>query len=223
MSGFEHTEFTGKAPANSQAAASQLVAIALSAAGLEPLRVVLAGLPADLPAAVMVLQHIGVDSALPPILQSVTRMRVKFAEEDELLRSGTVYVCPPRVHAVIRPTRTVALSSSPAIRLARPSADWLLESAAASFRESALAVILSGRLSDGARGVTWMRRAGAHTIAQTPSTCGFSGMPLAAIRTGCVDAVLPPDQIAPALRAALRKTEATLRFQAWEDPFAAAH
>jgi two-component system chemotaxis response regulator CheB len=197
--------------------------LALSAAGLAPLRTVLAGLPADLPAAVIAMQHIAEDSALPLILQAVTPMQVKFVEDDELLRSNTVYVCPPRVHAVVRPTRTVALSRSPAIRLARPSADWLLESAAASFRDSAIAVILSGRLSDGARGTIWMRRAGAQTIAQTPSTCGFSGMPLAAIRTGCVDAVLPPERIASALRATLRRPGALVRFRAWEDPFAAAN
>lgn len=147
-------------------------------------------------------------------------MRVKFAEPEERLRSGTVYVCPPRFHAVIAPTRTIALSNAPAIRHARPSADWLLESAAASYRNCAVAVILSGRLSDGARGVVWMRKAGAHTIAQTPATCGFSSMPLAAIRTGCVDDVLRPDQIAPALQVAVRRNYSLAHFHAWEEPFA---
>src|SRR5262245_19018114 len=218
MSGLDNVE-SGKDSAKSPTA--HLIAIALSAAGLGPLRQVLAGLPRDLPAASMVRQHIGDSSELPAIIQRTTAMRVKFAEREELLRSGTVYVCPPSFHAVIRPTRTVALSNAPAIRRARPSADWLLESAAASYRECAVAVILSGRLSDGARGVVWMRKAGGHIIAQTPSTCGFSSMPVAAIRTGCVDDVLRPDQIAPALRVALRRHSSLAPFHAWEEPFAA--
>jgi two-component system chemotaxis response regulator CheB len=194
-----------------------LIAIALSAAGLEPLREVLNGLPADLPAALVVLQHIGDYSCLPALLQRSSTMRVKFAAAGERLCSGMVYVCPPGFHAMIRPTRTIALSDAPAIRYSRPCADRLLESAAASYRECALAVILSGRLSDGARGVVEIRRAGGHTIVQMPSSCGFPGMPLAAIRTGCVDDVLTPDQIAPALRVLLRRPFVGLR--AWEEPF----
>lgn len=221
MSGVGHNVHSRKDSATPATSATHLIAIALSAAGLGPLREVLAELPADLPAAIMILQHIGERSELPAILQGSTPVRLKFAERDELLRSGTAYVCPPRFHAVIRPTRTVALSNAPAVRLARPSADWLLESAAASYRQCAVAVILSGRLSDGARGMVWMRKAGAHTIAQTPSTCGFPSMPLAAIRTGCVDAVLPPDEIASALLVALRRRNSLARFQAWADPFAA--
>src|SRR5262249_40136715 len=115
---------------------------------------------------------------------------------------------------------TIALSSAPAVRRSRPSADWLMESAAASYGDSAAAVILSGRLYDGARGVVWMRKAGAHTIAQTPVTCGFPSLPLAAIRTGCVDDVLMPDQIAPALLVAARLECSLARFHAWREPFA---
>ena len=201
--------------------AARLVTIAMSAAGLSPLRAILADLAEDFPTAVIVVQHIGDYSELPRILRGSTPMPIKFADKDELLCSGTVYVCPPRVHAVVRPTRTVAFSSAAPIRLLRPCADWLLESAAASFGECATAVILSGRLSDGARGIVWMRKAGGYTIAQTPSTCGFSSMPLAAIATGCVDAVLPPDQIASALRRAVHGDDTFARFQTWEEPFAA--
>src|SRR5262245_44345811 len=216
MSGVELTIESRKDSATS----NHLITIALSAAGLGPLREVLGGLPADLPAAIMVLQHIGDASELPGILQGRTAMRVKFDEPDEPLRSGRVSVGPPRFHAVILPTPTIALSNAPAIRHARPSADWLLESAAASYRTCAVAVILSGRLSDGARGVVWMRKAGAHTIAQTPSSCGFSSMPLSAIRTGWVDGVSSPDQIAPALRVALRRDYSLAHVDAWEEPFA---
>lgn len=217
MSGVEHNDQSRKESATS----THLIAIVLSAAGLDPLQEVIAGLPAELPAATVVLQHTGDSSELPAILQKRTAMHVKFAERGERLRSGTVYVCPPQVHSVILPTRTIGLSNAPAIRYVRPSGDWLLESTAASYRKCAAAVILSGRLSDGARGVVWMRKAGAYTIAQSPSTCGFSSMPLAAIRTGCVDDVLRPDQIAAALRAALDRHSSLARANSlsWEAPF----
>lgn len=221
MSGNEHKKLLGNRVTTLKERARHLITIAMSAAGLTPLRQILAGLPADLPAAVIVLQHIGDHSELPLILRESTSMQTKFADRDELLYSGIVYVCPPLVHAVVRPTRTVAFSTAPPIRLLRPCADWLLESAAASFGECATAVILSGRLSDGARGIVWMRKAGARTIAQTPSTCGFSSMPVAAIRTGCVDLVLPPDQIASALRAAVHRADAFVQPQGWDEPFVA--
>lgn len=220
MSGVEHRTGTRKEPATSPVNATHLIAFALSAGGLSPLQQVLRGVPADVPAAVVIVQHIGQHSDLCEILRGRIPMRVKLAEEDEPLCSGTAYVCPPGVHATIRPTRTVGLSGTPAIRLVRPSADWLLESAAASYRRCAIGVILSGRLSDGARGVVWMRRAGAHTIAQTPDSCSFPSMPLAAIRTGCVDEILRPDQIASALRLAIRRHNSGARFQAWAEPFA---
>src|SRR5262249_24800355 len=111
MSGVEHNVGSGKRSATSPASA-HLITIVLSAAGLGPLREVLQDLPGDLPAAIMVAQHIGDESELPAILQDSTPMRVKFADPDELLQPGTVYVCPPRFHAVIRPTRTIALSSA---------------------------------------------------------------------------------------------------------------
>lgn len=219
MSGVEHFVLCRKDSATSPTS-PHLIAIALSAGGLQPLRAVLGGLPADLPAAVIVLQHVGESSELPALLRDRISMRIKFADRDERLCSGIVYVCPPRFHAVVLPTRTIGLSSAPAVRYSRPSADWLLESAAASYRESAVAVILSGRLSDGARGMVWMRKAGGHTIAQMPSSCGFPSMPLAAISTGCVNDILMPDQIAPVLQAAVRRRSGFASVYAWEEPFA---
>ena len=105
MSGNEHKKLLGNRVTTLKERARHLITIAMSAAGLTPLRQILAGLPADLPAAVIVLQHIGDHSELPLILRESTSMQTKFADRDELLYSGIVYVCPPLVHAVVRPTR----------------------------------------------------------------------------------------------------------------------
>jgi two-component system chemotaxis response regulator CheB len=220
VSGSEHIVPERKNDALLRPPASHLVAIVLSAAGLQPLREVLSVLPASFPAAVVVLQHVSDRSELPLVLAMNTAMPVKFAETAEVLREGIVYVCPPGRHTIVNPTRAFVLSTAPAVRLVRPSGDWLLESVAASFGDCALAVILSGRLSDGARGSRWISRAGGQVIAQHPETCGFASMPNAAIATGCANLVLPPGAIGPALQLQIERWRAVNPLATWEEPFA---
>lgn len=81
----------------------------------------------------------------------------------------------------------------------RPSADLLFESVAASFKERAIAVVLSGTGSDGSMGVRAIKKMGGTVIVQDERSAEFSGMPQAARQTGCVDFVLALDEIAPAL------------------------
>jgi len=77
-----------------------------------------------------------------------------------------------------------------------PSADILLRSAAGSFGDRALGIILTGMGNDGAVGVRAMRAAGSRTIAQSEESCMIFGMPREAIATECVDAVLGLEEIA---------------------------
>jgi chemotaxis response regulator CheB len=102
------------------------------------------------------------------------------------------------------------------------SADWLFESAASVFGRCSVAVVLSGCLWDGARGVVWTKRSDGHTIAQTPSSCARQSMPVAAISTGCVDLVLDPEAIAAALCQFIRDDERRDLTREWEAPFALA-
>ena len=81
----------------------------------------------------------------------------------------------------------------------RPSADLLFESTAASFKERAIAVVLSGSGSDGAMGVKAIKKMGGTVIVQDAKQAEFAGMPEAAQATGVVDFVLALDEIAPAL------------------------
>ena len=93
----------------------------------------------------------------------------------------------------------VRLLRTPAVRYHRPSVDLLFESVAASYKERAIGVVLSGSGSDGAMGVEAINKMGGTVLAQDKETAEFFGMPGAAAGTGCVDFVLPLDQIAPAL------------------------
>jgi two-component system chemotaxis response regulator CheB len=177
-------------------------------------------LPTHFEAAVVVLHHVRWQTELEAILRFSTALTVQLANDHDVLAAGTVYVGPPDRHLFIRPDRSVGLSAAPPVRFARPSADWLLESAAAVFGPCSTAVVLSGGLSDGARGVVWMKRSGGHTIAQTPSSCAYVSMPASAIRTGCVDHVLDPETIASALYQFSCVDDQAALTRDWEAPFA---
>ncbi len=121
------------------------------------------------------------------------------AEGGDRLTGGSVFVAPPNYHLVVDPGGTLALTQSELIHFLRPSADILFESVANSFPGRAIAVVLSGTGSDGAKGVKAIKNTGGTVIAQDEDTSEFFGMPSAAIATGSVDIVLPLALIAPAL------------------------
>ena len=181
--------------------ASFVVALAASAGGLRAFSHVLAALPGDFPAAVVVLQHLPADHAslLAEILGRRTALRVKEAEEGDALCDGTVYVAPPGRHLLVGSEGRLTLTHTAPVRFVRPSADALFESVAARYGKCAVAVVLTGTGSDGADGAAAVRRAGGVCIAQDPATAEFLGMPAAAIGAGSVDRVLSLDDIAPAL------------------------
>ncbi len=185
------------------------VAIAASAGGLRALSEVLAALPADFPAAIAVVQHLDPRhrSLMAEILARRTALRVKQAEDGDHLERGTVFIAPPNRHLLVNPGATVSLSESELVHFVRPSADLLFESVAASTKERAIAVVLSGTGSDGAMGVRAINKMGGTVIAQDEASAEFFGMPGAAIQTGVVDFVLPLSEIAPALVTLVMKEE----------------
>jgi two-component system chemotaxis response regulator CheB len=178
-----------------------VVAIAASAGGLRALSEVLSRLPADFPAAIAVVQHLDRrhPSMMADILSRRTALAVKQAAEGDVLRPGKVVIAPPDRHLLVNRDGTFSLTQTELVHFLRPSADLLFESVAASFRERSIAVVLTGTGSDGAMGVTAIKKMGGTVIAQDQATSEFFGMPSAAIQTGHVDRVLPLDAIAPAL------------------------
>jgi two-component system chemotaxis response regulator CheB len=85
------------------------------------------------------------------------------------------------------------------VHFVRPSADLLFESVAASYKDRAIAVVLTGSGSDGNMGVGAIKKMGGTVIAQDEATSEFFGMPGAAIQSGNVDFVLPLREIPSAL------------------------
>jgi two-component system chemotaxis response regulator CheB len=190
--------------------AFDVVAMAASAGGLAAISEVLGGLPAEFPAAIVVVQHIDPRhrSLMADILSRRTSLRVKEAEAGEMVDEGTVYVAPPNRHLLVNADGTLSLTQTELVHFVRPSADLLFESVAAGYRERAIAVVLSGTGVDGSMGVEAVKKMGGTVIAEDEQTSEFFGMPQAAIRTGAVDFVLPLGEISSALKALVTAREA---------------
>jgi len=181
--------------------AFKVVALAASAGGVEALSGILAALPADFPAAVVIVQHRTAQEPfrLPEVLSRHTALRVEQAREGTALRPATVFVAPPDWHLLANVDGTLSLSRSEKVKFVRPSADRLFETLAASFKERAIAVVLTGADSDGSGGLPVIKRMGGVVIAQDTATAEVPGMPRSAVATGAVDLVVPLDQIASTL------------------------
>ena len=188
--------------ANSVRETGVIVAIATSAGGLKALSALLAALPADFPAPVLVVQHLDPHhrSLLSEILTRRIALPVHEAVEGEPLLPCVVYIAPPDHHLLVTPEHTVSLTRSELVHFVRPSADLLFESVAATYRTQAIAVVLTGTGYDGAMGISAVKKMGGVTIAQSQASAEFSGMPDAAVKTGDIDAILPLEAIAPRLQ-----------------------
>lgn len=160
-----------------------LVAMGASWGGLEAIRAVLAVLPGDLDAAIVVAQHRAVDSmrnGLRDLLGAATRLRVVEAGDKDALEPGTVYVAAPDYHLLVD-ENGLALSTDEPVLYARPSIDVLLQSAAESHRERCVGVVLTGANDDGSRGLARVQELGGVAIVQDPTTAVRAEMPRAAL------------------------------------------
>ena len=182
-------------------AAFDVVALAASAGGLTALSSVLADLPAEFPAGILVVQHLDPRhrSLMADILNRRTRLEVKQAEDGDHLTPGRVYIAPPNRHLLLNGDGSLSLTQTELVHFVRPSADLLFESVAVSYKDRAIAVVLSGSGGDGSMGVKAIKKMGGTVLAQDQRTSEFFGMPGAAIHSGSVDFVLPLEEIAPAL------------------------
>jgi two-component system chemotaxis response regulator CheB len=180
-----------------------IVVVAASLGGLQVLKKIVGVLPADLPASVFIVMHVGTwPSQLPHLLASDSRLPVVHASDGEAIEKGTIYVAPPDRHMLLRDD-TVVLSTGPKENFARPAADPLFRSAAVNYGARAIGVVLTGKLDDGAAGLKAIHACGGFTIVQDPSTCAAPDMPDAALKAVPPDVVAPIDDIGPAIVRAL--------------------
>lgn len=183
-----------------------VVAIGASTGGPPALATILAELPADLPAAVLVVQHMaeGFVEGLARWLDGVCAIPVVVAVDGERLRAGQVYLAPANQNMLMRPGFRVALTDPPPGQYHVPGVDVTFRSVAQVSGQYAVAALLTGMGRDGAAGLKVLRDIGAFTIGQDESTSVVWGMPAAAQEVDAVDLELPLPAIGPAIVTAVQ-------------------
>lgn len=183
---------------------SALVAIGASAGGPAAVAEVLRALPADFPAAVVIIQHIDAafSAGMAYWLDEQSPLEVRLAEEGAALLPGRVWIADGRANLTLGADGLLHYARTPGTTAYQPSVDVFFHSVAQHWRRGAIGVLLSGMGNDGAAGLKALLDRGFPTIAQDRATCAVYGMPKAAAALGAAASVLPVHQIAPALRAA---------------------
>lgn len=184
--------------------AQKIITIGISTGGPNTLQYLLSQLPADFPAAIVIVQHMpeGFTDLFARRLDECCSIDVKEAESGDLLLAGRALVCPGNRHIKVRrmPQANIAvLTDEPRVNGHRPSADVLFHSAV-EFGQEAIGLIMTGMGDDGAEGLGAMRRAGALTIAQDEASSVVFGMPKVAIDRGYAARVVPLDALANTLQ-----------------------
>lgn len=169
------------------------VVIGVSTGGVDALKIVVGGLPADFPIPVMVVAHISpeADNGLALLLDDLCEIRVKEADELEKAEAGTVYIAPPNYHLQVEKNGCLSLSVDPPVRFARPSVDVLFESAADVFGAALVGVVMTGAGSDGSNGLRRVKDAGGVAVVQNPDEAEADSMPRSSIAAAVPDHVTP--------------------------------
>ncbi|MGB5157684.1 MAG: chemotaxis response regulator protein-glutamate methylesterase [Desulfobacterales bacterium] len=178
----------------------KVVVIGASTGGTEALRMFLEDLPDDSPGMVIV-QHMPehFTKAFAQRLDTLCRVSVKEAEDNDSVVRGRVLIAPGNRHTMLKRSGAryyVEVKDGPLVSRHRPSVDVLFRSAARYAGKNTVAVIMTGMGDDGAKGMLEIKQTGAATIAQDEQTSVVFGMPHEAIKLGGVDKILPLSNIA---------------------------
>ncbi len=195
-----------------------VLVIAASLGGPAALGRVLPGLPADFPAAVLVVQHRapGIDDRFAAAIRSRSALSVRTARDGQPLATTGITILPARHTATVAATGMLRLEPGTSFRLADP----LIGAVAGYCGPRALCLVLTGRLDDAAAGVRALKRHGGRSIIQDPATAQAPQMPLAALATGCADLVMPLAHVAPTLVALTMAPGAAELFRVPPSPWA---
>ncbi len=175
----------------------KVVVVGASAGGLHALKKLLPALPAAFPCPVLVVQHMSPqsDNYMTRMLNDLSPLTIKEADEKESIMPGTVYIAPPDYHLLVEADFTLSLSMEEKVNYSRPSIDVLFETAADVYGTHLLGIILTGANSDGANGLLTVKKKGGYTIVQHPDDAESPAMPKAAIERANPHKILTLNEI----------------------------
>uniref|UniRef100_B8HMX8 protein-glutamate methylesterase n=1 Tax=Cyanothece sp. (strain PCC 7425 / ATCC 29141) TaxID=395961 RepID=B8HMX8_CYAP4 len=184
-----------------------IVVIGASAGGVEALTQLVAPLPIDLPATLLLVVHLSATaySALPQILSRAGPLPALHPQDQQPLQPGQIYIAPPNVHLFLRSGR-IGLSRGPRENGFRPAVDVLFYSAAQVYTQRVIGIILSGALDDGTAGLAMIKAHGGVALVQDPLEAAFGGMPGSAIANVQVDHILKVRDLASCLEKLVHET-----------------
>ncbi len=181
-----------------------VLAIGASTGGPRALEKLIGSLPSEIPAAILIVQHMppGFTASLSKRLDEKSALRVKEAQEGDIVEEGTVLIAPGNYHMEIVRNKVndhekvVHLSCSPKELGSRPSVNVLFRSVAPVYGPRVISIVLTGMNCDGADGAEEIKKMGGKIIAEARSSCVVYGMPGEIVRRNLADLVLPLDRMA---------------------------
>lgn len=194
-----------------------IIVVGASAGGVEALRRLCAALPADLPASVLVVQHLSPSarSVLPQLLNKVGPLPAAAPVDGEALQVGRIYVAGPDHHLLVRPGR-VLVRRGPYENRTRPAVNPLFRSAAIAYGSRVIGVVLTGLLDDGTDGLIAIKAVGGTSVVQDPADAEWPSMPRNALQRDHVDHAVALDDMGTLL-SRLSREEAGPSIPAPED------
>ncbi|HET7849542.1 MAG TPA: chemotaxis protein CheB [Pseudolabrys sp.] len=188
-----------------------IIAVGASQGGVHALTALVSGFPADIPAAILIVQHIGPrPSFLPDILSKAGPLPAIHPPNAKPLARGRIFVAPPDHHMTVL-DGVVRISRGPRENWARPAIDPLFRSLAVSHAAQSVGVILTGALNDGTAGLYALRKAGGLAVVQRPDDAECPAMPVSALRHTGADFCVPLAEMAPLLTTIAREIATGLR------------
>ncbi|MDP2278915.1 MAG: chemotaxis protein CheB, partial [Nitrospirota bacterium] len=178
----------------------EVVAVGSSTGGPAALQIILTRLPQNFSASVVISQHMpkGFTGPLAERLDHLSKLKIKEAEDGDVIEQGRVLICPGGYHMMFKKKgRECHVQLKEAVKEDRyvPSVDLMMSSAAEHYRTRAMGVVLTGMGNDGKKGMLEIKSKGGYTIAESEETAVVFGMPAEVISAGAADSVLPLSKI----------------------------
>ena len=210
--GFDHKHFENKSiiPNNSQIMIKALV-LGGSAGSLNRIMAIISNLE-ETDISIFIVQHIPEDkkSILDTIIKKITKLAVKHAEDEEFIQEKTIYIAPPGYHTIIKNKR-IFLTKDPLFNYSRPSIDLTFESVSNEYKESAIAVLVSGYSNDGTFSLSNLLKNKTTVIIQDPKECQERDLLDNAIKTKNYDYIFPLPEIINYTKRMTKKKELELK------------